>query len=109
MQHFLRRNMRDLLAPALHGIEFASAEPFVGRLLQGERSEEVLAHDPVLKLGGLAQHVDQRLAVLDHERRLRGGQSAPCRDNFRQPAAASGWPARRWPAPGWNTCGWHTP
>jgi len=28
------------------------------------------AHDPVLELRGLGEHVDQRLAVLDHERRL---------------------------------------
>ncbi len=31
---------------------------------------DVLAHDPVLKLGGLVQHVDQCLAMLDDEGRL---------------------------------------
>jgi predicted exporter len=31
---------------------------------------KVLAHDPVLEHRGLVEHVDQRLAVLDHERRL---------------------------------------
>jgi hypothetical protein len=36
----------------------------------GRGREQVLAHDPVLELRGLGEHVDQRLAVLDHERRL---------------------------------------
>jgi len=43
----------------------------VSALLKGEDREQVLAHDPVLQLRGPAEQVDQRLAVLDHERRLR--------------------------------------
>jgi hypothetical protein len=40
------------------------------RLPLARGREQVLAHDPVLELRGLGEHVDQRLAVLDHERRL---------------------------------------
>src|SRR5919197_5812721 len=45
-------------------------------LLERERREQVLAHDPVLELGGFVQHVDERLAMLDHEGRLGLGTSA---------------------------------
>ena len=37
-------------------------------LLERERREQVLEHDEVLQLRGLAERVDQRLAVLDAAR-----------------------------------------
>jgi hypothetical protein len=46
--------------------------------LEREGSEEVLAHDAVLKLRRLAQQVDQRLAVLDDKRA--SGEASPPRE-----------------------------
>jgi hypothetical protein len=56
--------------------ERVRGQSLVIALLKGEDREQVLAHDPVLKLRGLAEHVHQRLAVLDHERRLRRRRAA---------------------------------
>src|SRR4029077_16257986 len=58
---------------------------FVGGLLQAERGVQVLAHDPVLELRGLAEHVEQRLAVLDDERLFRRRQAAPSGDSLGEP------------------------
>src|SRR6185437_12103409 len=57
----------------------------VGGLLQAERGVQVLAHDPVLELRGLAEHVEQRLAVLDDEWVLGRSQAAPARDYLGEP------------------------
>jgi hypothetical protein len=61
VQHLLGGDLCDLPAPAGDGLELLGGEAFVDALLERERREEVLAHDPVLDLGGLAQHVDERL------------------------------------------------
>jgi hypothetical protein len=68
-------------------------EPFVGALLEQERREHVLAHDPVLDLGGVAHHVNQRLAMLDDERHLGLRPSAARRQDLREATApgAAGW------------------
>jgi hypothetical protein len=50
-------------APAGDGVELLGREPFLRALLERERREQVLAHEPVLELGGLAEHVDERLAL----------------------------------------------
>ena len=85
VQHLLGGHVRDLLAPSLDGLFFFCGQALVLRLLQAEGRVQVLAHDAVLELGGLAEHVDQRLAVLDHERRLGRGQAAPGRDHLGEP------------------------
>ena len=90
VQHFLRGDVRDDLAPAPGGGQFFGREALALVLLEGERREQVLAHDAVLQFCGLAQHVDQRLAVLDHERCLRRGQAAAGGDDLRQPSALGG-------------------
>ena len=90
VQHFLRGDVRDDLAPAPGGGHFFGREALALILLEGERREQVLAHDAVLQFGGLAQHVDERLAVLDHERCLRRGQAAPGGDDLREPSALGG-------------------
>ena len=78
--------MRYPFAPAPDSLGLFLRQALAGVLLQGERGEQVLAHDPVLELGRLAQHVDQRLAVLDHERGLRRRQAAPGGDDPGEPA-----------------------
>jgi hypothetical protein len=87
VEHLLGRDMRDHLPPATHRLERVGRDSLVFALLEREGREQVLAHDPVLELRGLAEHVDQRLAVLDHERRLRRRLAAARRDHLRKPAA----------------------
>ncbi len=84
MQHLLRGDVRDDRAPAPGSGQFVGGEVLALVLLEGERREQVLAHDAVLQFGGFAEHVDQRLAVLDHERRFRRGQAASGGDDLRQ-------------------------
>ena len=86
VQHLLGRHVRDLLAPSGHRRELPLRQSLLGGLLERERREQVLAHDAVLQLGGLAQHVDQRLAVLDHEGCLRGGLATPGGEDLCEPA-----------------------
>jgi hypothetical protein len=88
VQHLLGGHVRDLLAPSLDGFLLVCGEALVLRLLQAEGRVQVLAHDAVLEFGGLAEHVDQRLAVLDHERGLGRRQTAPGRDDLREPPPA---------------------
>jgi hypothetical protein len=84
VQHLLGGHVSDRPAPARHGLELLRLEPLVLALLERERREQVLAHDPVLDLGGLAQHVDQLLAMLDHERRLGLRPPAAQRQHLRE-------------------------
>ena len=90
VQHLLGGDVGDRAAPAGDRLELLGGEPLVCALLEREGREQVLAHDPVLELGGLAQHVDQRLAMLDHERRLRLRLSAARRQHLREPTAPGG-------------------
>ena len=90
VEHLLGCDMRDHPSPAKHRLERVGGETLVFALLEGEGREQVLAHDPVLELRGLVEHVDQRLAVLDHERRLRRRLATARRDHLRQPAATRG-------------------
>ena len=85
VQHLLGGDVHDLLAPALHRGGLGVGQPLGRGLLQRERREQVLRHDAVLQFGRLAQDVDQRLAVLDHERRLGRRQPAPGGDHLGQP------------------------
>ena len=89
MQHLLRRNVRDHAAPARDRLELGIAQALVSALLEREGGKQVLAHDPVLELGGLTEHVNQGLAMLDHERGLRRRQPTPRRDHLRQPTPTS--------------------
>jgi hypothetical protein len=84
VQHLLGGDVRDVLAPALRRLGFFLGEALGLGLLQAERGVQVLAHDPVLELRRLAEHVDQRLAVLDDERGLGRGHAAPGGDHLRQ-------------------------
>ena len=92
VQHLLGGDVGDRVAPAGDGVEFLRREPLVRALLERERREQVLAHDPVLELGGLAQHVDERLAMLDDERRLGLRPSAARRQHLGEatPPGAAG-------------------
>src|SRR5262249_40300772 len=90
VEHLLRRDMRDHPPPAKHRLERVRGQSLVFALLEGEGREQVLAHDSVLELPGLAEHVDQRLAVLDHEWRLRRRLATARRDHLRKPAATRG-------------------
>src|SRR6266571_2653706 len=87
VQHLLRADVEDVLAPALDRLRFGGGEALVGGLLQAERRVQVLAHDPVLELRRLAEHVEQRLAVLDDERGLGRSQAAPRGDDLGQAAS----------------------
>jgi hypothetical protein len=77
VEHLLAGDVAEGAAPPLDGGPAVLVEALVGGLLEGEGGVEVLAHDPVFELGRLAQHVDQRFPVLDHERRLGRGAAAP--------------------------------
>ena len=85
VQHLLGGDMHDLPAPARRGGELGIGQPLARGLLQRERREQVLRHDAVLQLGRLAQDIDQRLTVLDDERRLGRCLPAPGRDDLGQP------------------------
>ena len=78
VEHFLARYAEDGGPPAVDGRSLLLAQPLIGAFLQAEGREQVLAHQGVLQLGRGADHVDERLAVLDDERRL-GGRSGRCR------------------------------
>jgi len=90
VKHLLGSHVPDLLPPAGDRGQFRLGQPLVGRLLEGEYREHVLAHDRVLQLCRLAEHVDQRLPVLDDERRLGRGQPAPGSDHLSKPTTAGG-------------------
>jgi hypothetical protein len=83
MEHLLGGHVRDARPPALNRSELVAGQALA--LLEGERGIQILAHDAVLELGRLAQHVDERLSVLDDERRLRRSLPAPHRNQPRQP------------------------
>ena len=92
VEHLLGRDVRDRGPPAVDRRQLAPCQPLVLALLERERREQVLAHDPVLELGRLAQHVDQRLAMLDHERRLGRGLPTPRREHLGEPPRPPPWP-----------------
>src|SRR6187397_692059 len=62
--------MRDHPPPAVGGLGLVGSESLLLGLLEREGGVQVLAHDSVLELCRLVEHVDQRLSVFDHERRL---------------------------------------
>jgi hypothetical protein len=72
VEHLLLGDLEDRLPPAADRPVLLGRQAFVAGPLQREGRVEVLAHDPVLELGGLAQEIDERIAVLDHDGRLRG-------------------------------------
>ncbi len=90
VQHLLGGHMKYLRAPAVHRGQLGLGQPLVGGLLEREGGEQVLAHDPVLELGRLAEHVDQRLAVLDHEWSLGRRRTPACGDQLRETSATAG-------------------
>ena len=67
VEHLLGGDAEHHRAPPLDRLEVLGRERVVGRRLQAERGVEVLAHQPVLELGGLAEQVRERLAVLDDD------------------------------------------
>jgi hypothetical protein len=70
VQHLLGGNVGDHLPPPSDCFELLRRKPSVLALLERERREQVLAHDPVFELSRLAEHVDERPAMLDDKRRL---------------------------------------
>ena len=68
MEHLLLADLEERLPPALDGGERLGREALLDPLLERERREQVLEHDEVLELGGLAERVDQRLTVLEAAR-----------------------------------------
>ena len=84
VQHLLGGDVGNRLSPAVDRLELRLGQPFVEGLLQRERGVQVLTHDGVLELGGQAQHVDQRFAMLDDERRLGRGPRAACGQHVRK-------------------------
>ncbi len=64
VEHLLLGDLQQRLAPALDRRELVRRQPLVLGLLERERREQVHEHHEVLELGGLAQGVDERLAVL---------------------------------------------
>ena len=65
VEHLLRADLEQRLAPALDRDELLRRQALADVLLERERGEQVLEHDQVLELRGLAERVDQRLAVLE--------------------------------------------
>ena len=65
MEHLLLADLEERRAPAPDRVERFRGQPLIDGLLEREGREQVLEHDEVLELCGLAQGVDQRLAVLD--------------------------------------------
>ncbi len=90
MQHLSRGHAQDLPLPARDGGQLVRGQALVPGFLERERGEQVLAHDPVLEFGRLAQHVDQGFAVLDDERGLRGRGPAPGFQQTGQRSLAAG-------------------
>ena len=68
VEHLLRADLQQRLAPALDRGERLGGQPLVDRLLEREGREQVLEHDEVLELGRLAERVDQGLPVLEAPR-----------------------------------------
>ena len=64
MEHLLFGDLQQRLAPALDGRKLVRCQPLVLGLSERERREQVHEHHEVLELGGFAQRVDKRLAVL---------------------------------------------
>ncbi len=89
VQHLLLGDVDELVAPVLHERLHVGGEALAGVLLERERGEEVLAEDEMLQLGGLAEDVDQRLAVLDADRRLGVDVLAADRQDVREPPTRS--------------------
>ena len=70
MQHLLGRDVKDHLAPTLHGRELTIAKARTRCAPQAERGVEVLAHQRVFQLGSQGEQVGQLLAPLHHHERL---------------------------------------
>jgi len=67
MEHLLLGNHEDRGSPPLHRCELHGRQPLIDGALERERRKQVLAHERVLKLGGFAEHVDKRAAMLDDD------------------------------------------
>ena len=91
MEHLLGGDVQDHPPPTGDRIQLLVCQPFIELLLERERREQVLTHDSVLELGGLTEHVNQCLAMLDHERRLGRGLSAASRENLGEPPSSRAW------------------
>ena len=70
VEHLLGRDAQDRRPPPLHRLELVLAQPGPGLRLEAEGGVQVLAHEPVLELGRLAEEVGELLAVLDDDLRL---------------------------------------
>src|SRR5262247_3900224 len=86
VQHLLRRHVGDDPPPSANSIEFRGSELFFTVLFEREGSEQVLTHEPVLELSRLAQHVDQRLAMLDQKRSFGRREATPQSYDLSQPS-----------------------
>ena len=68
MEHLLLADGEECLAPAADRGQLVLGDALGHALLEREGREQVLEHDQVLQLGGLAQRVDERLPVLESAR-----------------------------------------
>jgi len=90
VQHLLSGDAEDHLAPPLDGLKLISPQTRTRRAFEAERGVEVLAHQAMLKLGGLGQKIGQLLAVSHHDDRLAHTRKV-------SPTTATEHPARRAP------------
>ena len=67
VEHLLGRHAEHDRTPSLHRLDVFGRHRRVGRGLQAECRVEVLAHQPVLELGRLAQQIRESLAILDDD------------------------------------------
>ena len=74
VQHLLGGDPQDHPPPSLDGHQLLLGQVLVGRGLEAERGVEVLTHDRVLELGGLAQQVGQLFAIAHDDRRFLHGR-----------------------------------
>ena len=68
VEHLLHSDALQDGAPPIDRRELLCCQALLDTLLQTEACIEVLAHDPVLELGGLGQQIPEMLAMLDDDR-----------------------------------------
>ena len=76
VQHLLLDDIDQRGLPRLHARELLRGETLVGGALKRELRVQILTHQAMLDLAGLAQQVDKLLTALDLQRRL-GSHRSP--------------------------------
>ena len=86
VKHLLQSDALQDGAPPIDRRELLRCQALLDTLLQTEARIEVLAHDPMLELGGLGQQIPEMLTMLDDDRWL--AHSAQHNDRGRRSSAA---------------------